>query len=297
MDERPAVSVVVPFRGSDAQLSELIDRLGALALRPSDELIVADNGPQASRSVGRDAPPHKRVTATGLASPGAARNAGAAIARSDWLVFIDADTDPQPDLLDAYFEYIPAPGTGVLAGAIQDVAEPGAGVFARHAAARGHLQQATTLIRTWPYAQSANMAVRASAFDRVNGFEPDARAGEDADLCYRLAAVGFAIETRPAACVRHVARGSVTASLQQLARHGAGAAWCERRYPGSFPPESPSHLLRRIAHSARVSLRAVRAGQREQATFAALEIPETLAFEFGRHLSNAARPTSPAGHS
>jgi GT2 family glycosyltransferase len=293
MPDRPAVSVVVPFLGSEAEFERLRAALGRLRTRPDDELIIADN-----RSTEPSAAAPERVIvhpAGGVRSPGFARNRGAALASCPWLVFIDADTDPGPGLLDAYFDPLPGPDTAVVGGGIVDVAASAEGtglsaLAARHAAARAQMDHRTTLERpAFAYAQTANCAVRRAAFAEVGGFDEGIRAGEDADLCFRLRDAGWALEVRPEAIVAHHTRATFGASLRQLARHGAGAAWCERRHPGSFPPPSAIGVAARLGRAAGAGARAALRGQRETAAFAALEIAEACAFEFGRLLPNRAR--------
>ncbi len=289
MAQRPTVSVIVPFSGSPLQLSVLLDRLANVVLAPGDELIVADNRPGAEA---QRLPGGVRVQPAGaIASPGFARNRGAAAAAGEWLVFIDADTEPDADLLNAYFDPPPAPQTAVLAGAIEDVVDPGStSLAARHAVARSRMSQAQTLGRPdHPYAQSANIAVRRSALVTVGGFDQHARAGEDADLCFRLEAGGWRIDPRPAARVRHQARAGLRASLTQLAVHGSGAAWCNQRHPGTFPPPTAQHLGRRLAHSLLTAIRARLRGDREGAQRGLLEMSEALAFELGRVIPNRRR--------
>jgi hypothetical protein len=43
------VAVIVPFTGTDAQLRELVEALGALDLREGDDVLVADNRTGAGR--------------------------------------------------------------------------------------------------------------------------------------------------------------------------------------------------------------------------------------------------------
>lgn len=227
--------------------------------------------------------------AGGVESAGFARNRGAARARGDWLVFIDADTEPAPDLLDAYFTPPPGPEVAVLAGAIADVAA-GTGVTSRHAVARSHMDQRVTLDRpAFAYAQTANCAVQRARFVAAGGFDEGIRAGEDADLCFRLAAAGWTLEARPAAIVGHRTRTTLAASLEQLARHGAGAGWCNRRYPGSFPPPTVTALAARVIRPAGAAAVAYLRGDRDRAAYAALDAAGAVAFEFGRLLSNRAR--------
>jgi GT2 family glycosyltransferase len=279
---RPAVSVIVPFAGSADELSRLASELARLSLRPGDELIIADNRGDAATDARGGA---RIVDATGIRTPGFARNIGARCASGEWLVFIDADTSPSPTLLDDYFDPPARSLTGVLAGAIRDTAPTGAAV-ARHSANRAHLSQETTLRREHPYAQTANCAMRRAAFERVGGFDPNARAGEDAELCFRLRAAGFEIEERPRALVEHHSRRTLPALIGQLARHGSGAAWANRRFPGSFPPPSPAQLGRRFARDLVQAGRALAHRDSEAAMSAVLDLSGGLAFELGRLLPN-----------
>lgn len=284
---RPPASVIVPFVGSDAELERLLGALGRLELNGDDEVIVADNRPGAR--VAPSCGPIKLIDAAGLQTPASARNRGAAAAANGWLVFIDADTSPSPTLLHDLFAPLPASGTAILAGEIVDVAGSGA-IAARHAAARRHLSQRATLERSsHAYAQSANIAVRTRAFAQVGGFIATARAGEDADLCFRLERAGWQLEYRPRATVSHLSRDSVPAAMLQLARHGSGAAWLERRYPGAMPAAGPTALARRLARSTRTAIGAAARRDREQAAFALLDIAGTVAFEVGRLLPNQPR--------
>jgi GT2 family glycosyltransferase len=226
--------VIVPFAGSEADLDRCLRAMDGLG---ADELLVADNRLQ---------PRPGLVDASGPASSYYARSVAAARATGEWLVFLDADVEPEDGLLDGYFDPPPGERVGVLAGAIEDwVAEDTA--VARYIAARRKLDQGTTLAHPRaPYAQTANCAVRRSAFEAVGGFPDPVRSGADADLCWRLAGAGWGLESRPHARVRHRNRTTVPALLGQLHRHGAGMQWLDRRYPGAFPLPTPRELAGRF---------------------------------------------------
>src|SRR5690606_26029550 len=89
----PLVSIVMPVRNGARWLGEAIDSALGQTM-PSLELIVVDNGstdetPQiVAGYAGRD----RRVVALREARPGAAaaRNAGIAVARGDWIASLDA---------------------------------------------------------------------------------------------------------------------------------------------------------------------------------------------------------------
>ena len=276
--DRPAVDLVVPFRGSATELAEVRARLEAVALGSGDTVTVVDNSPQ----------PHggADVSAPDVQTPGFARNRGAERGQAPWLVFIDADTTPQPTLLDDYFATAPGPGTALLAGDVRD--EPGSGLAARYSYLRESMSQDMTLQHgQWAFVQTANCALRRQAFQDVGGFREGIRAGEDADLCYRLRAAGWASERREGAVVSHSSRATVRALVAQKAVHGAAGAWLDRQYPGSFPARRvPGLTWWGVRRAVSGVFGAIRDRRRDEALFAVMDPLTTLAYELGRSLPN-----------
>jgi glycosyltransferase involved in cell wall biosynthesis len=283
-EDRPAVDVVVPFLGPKSSLERLIAGMSQLELGSDDTLTIVDNGGVGVTGNGRI----RVLEAPERRSSYYARNRGAALGSADWLVFLDADVTPRPRLLDAYLADAPDAGVGVLGGGIEDEpAGEGAPAAARFASLLGAMSQSNTLNgRTLAYAQTANCAIRRSAFEQVGGFRDDVRSGGDADICFRLRHAGWAIEPRQEASVVHCNRSKLAKLLRQRARMGAGAAWVNERHPGSFPPRRLLGLAVWSATSlARAALSALR-GRRDDAILGTLNPLTVWAFELGRRLPN-----------
>jgi GT2 family glycosyltransferase len=291
---RPAVDVVLPFRGSEEHLERVAERLGALELQPGDTVTVADNRPGA-RDQSRG---HVRILAAGERQTSYhARNRGAAAGSAPWLVFLDGDVLAPPDLLDRYFARLPREGVGVLAGTVVDEAPDGgqaATAAARYAWLKSSMSQEVTLAHDgWAFAQTANAAVRRDAFAQVGGFDDGVRSGGDADLCFRLRAAGWTLERREEAAVKHRNRSTVPRMLAQRGRHGAGAAWLSRRWPGALPRRRWLGLALWSTRRAARGLFAAASGNRDQALLGLLDGLAVWAFELGRLIPNRPRPRWP----
>lgn len=282
---RPRVDVVVPFRGKPAALDELRRRLSSLDLAGGDTLTVVDNTP--GRGFGRDG---NVLRASRLATPAYARNRGAELGNAPWILFLDADVTPGPDLLQHYFERPPRPDTALLAGGLRDEA---AGRETPAVVRYAHLSRAMSQDNTleyglrWGFAKTANAAFRRAPFEGVGGFRDRIRAGEDADLTYRLRAAGWDLERREAAAVVHASRRTPAALAAQWLGFGSAGAWLDREYPGSFPARRrPGLVWWGLRFSARGLVKACNRRDRDIALRAVLEPLEQLSYEFGRSVPN-----------
>jgi GT2 family glycosyltransferase len=279
---RPAVDVVVPFAGSDDALEDLLRRAHAIELGPQDTLTVVDN-----RADARTWEPHV-IAAPGQPSSYYARNRGAERGSAPWILFIDADVEPPRDLIERYFDVEPGDDVGVLAGGIADAPLPANPTVAeRYAVSAEQMSQQNTLrAGAWAYAQTANAMFRRTAFAQVGGFEEGIRSGGDADICFRIRVAGWKLEGRLDARVVHHNRSTVKAFFRQKARHGAGAAWLDRRYPGSFPARPRRLWLRRLLRELKMSIPMLLRGERDEPARLLFATVAVWSFELGRFLPN-----------
>jgi GT2 family glycosyltransferase len=273
---RPAVSVVMPFAGHRAAARAAIEALLELETAEGDELILADNA--------GTAPAEDAVTivrATGEQSPAHARNTGAARARNDWILFLDADCRAQPDLLDAYFIEDVGDQVGVLAGEV--VPDSGGETLAaRYSASKSFLSQEAHLAHPYrPRAVAANLLVRRAAFEQIGGFYEGVRAAEDTDFAWRAQEAGWRLELRRAAWVEHRYRPTVRELRRQWRGYAAGRAWLARRYAGFEPEPALRRALGRAGR--RVTRRGAIAIARGDGTLPSAPIDQVSRLERGRY--------------
>lgn len=237
---RPSVSVVMPFAGAAPAARAAAATLLALDISPEDELILADNSGTVPSVDGVTV-----VRAGAERSPAHARNVGAALARGEWILFLDADCVPMPTLLDEYFAKPVAQDVGALAGEVVP-AEGASTLAARYATERSFLGQQAHLSHPYlPRAVAANLLVRRPAFEQLGGFLEGVRAAEDTDFSWRLQRAGWRLELRTGAQVQHTYRASLRELRRQWRAYAAGRAWLARRYGGFTPEPAARRALRR----------------------------------------------------
>ena len=300
---RPAVSVVMPFAGDARDAQAAIEALLALELRPGDELILSDNSEL-------DMPARPRggvavIRVGGERSPAHARNAGAAAAHGDWILFLDADCRAPAGLLDAYFAASVAGDVGALAGEVVAMAG-GETLASRYGSARSFLSQQAHMNHPYrPRAVAANLMVRRAAFEQIGGFYEGVRAAEDTDFSWRLQQAGWRLELRRGAEVEHRYRTTLRELRRQWRGYAAGRAWLARRYDGFAPEPAVARAFgrarRRVLGGARPALGpgpgaqrgapSVSAGTLERGRYLALDALLSIDELAGLALSN--RPTAP----
>src|SRR5579884_1273473 len=246
-DGRASVSVIMPCAGDDRAAERAIGALLRIDHRPEDELILVDNSIDGAAAVHGGDDGRVRVLRAGeQRSSYYARNVGAAAARNQWLLFLDSDCSPHPRILDLYLAEQPAEDEGALAGEI--LADPAQRhVLARYQADREYLSQRRHVSARRPYAVTANLLVRSSAWRSVGGFLEGIRSGGDSEFAWRLQDAGWRLGYRPEASVVHSHRDSARSFARVILRYAAGRAWLNRRYPGSYGrPASIAGALRAV---------------------------------------------------
>ena len=178
------LSVVVPAFNEERLLPETLHhvRAGLESLRRpgfSGELIVCDNN-----STDRTAEIARAAGALVVFEPvnqiARARNSGAKAASGEWLLFVDADSSPAPEL---FLDMLEAIETGRCVGGGATIALPGAA-----AAVRAWVGAWNALSRTARWAAGSFLFSETAAFRAVGGFSEALYAAEEIDFSRRLKA-------------------------------------------------------------------------------------------------------------
>lgn len=262
---RPSASVIVPFLGERAEAEQVAAMMLGLELGPDDELILADNTPSGIAD-GLAGGRLRVIAAARTRSASFARNAGAAQAEGEWLLFLDADSRPAREILAAYLDPPPDAATGVVAGEVEGFASQTA-PLARWARSRrgawvAHHQ------RTGPHpgGVTANLLVRRDAFAAAGGFRLGG--GGDLDLCWRLQEAGWGFAYRPDVVVAHEDRERARDLAAQAVAYGGHQRHLRAEHGDSVAPVRLARPLARglggaAAHAAR--------GRLEDARFALVD--------------------------
>jgi glycosyltransferase involved in cell wall biosynthesis len=180
------LSVIVPAFNEERLLAGTLEHLRAgtrvfEAHGWSTELIVCDNNStDRTAEIARVA--GARVVFEPVNQIARARNTGARAASGDWLVFVDADSSPSPELFQDVLEEIAG---GRCVGGGSTIALAGAPLPVRAWVGGWNL-----LSRLTRWAAGSFFFCEAAAFRAVGGFNEELYAAEEIDLSKRLKRLG-----------------------------------------------------------------------------------------------------------
>lgn len=191
----PRLSIVVPVHDGAATLPACLKAL-IEAPGPSREIIVSDDASLDRSATIAAAMGVATLRSSAKRGAGAARNAGAAEARADILVFVDADVVIHPDALmriACFFDE--NPNYAALFGSYDAV--PSAPNFvSQYRNLLHHFTHQNGRFEAETFWTGLG-AIRRSVFEQANGFREEQRSVEDIELGLRLRADGFRIALDP----------------------------------------------------------------------------------------------------
>jgi len=173
----PTVSVIVPAYNAEAYVREAVESTVAQTVAPIEVLVVNDGSTDGTGAVVDEvAREHAvvRVIHQENGGPAVARNTAIAVAKGEFLAFLDADDAMAPDRLEFQIGYLLAhPGTDVVIGAVERSTETGVELpteFLKHEMIAQEYAEGINLMA---------MTARASTFASLGMFDPSYRLSED----------------------------------------------------------------------------------------------------------------------
>ena len=230
----PRVSVVVCSYNGSRTIRQTLTALERLDY-PHYEIIVINDG--STDRTGATAAEF-RVCLISVPNGGlsCARNIGMEKATGEIIAYIDDDAYPDAHWLQ-YLAYTFMTTDFVAVGG-PNIPVPGSGWFAESVAhSPGGPIHILLSDREAEHIPGCNMAFQRRRLLEVGGFDPQFRtAGDDVDLCWRLAEKAQKIGFHPAAVVWHHRRNSLKAFWMQQTGYGRAEALLERKWPQKYNP-------------------------------------------------------------
>ena len=195
VDREIEVSVIVPTHGRSEVLRKLADELEKQTFdHDRFELVVVDDGSPEPVSVDTDAYSYDfRLMRQAQAGPGAARNRAIAAARGEFLLILNDDAIPEPDLIEGHMA-VHARGEIPMAvlGAFPYSSAARESDFTRILERSGSIFDFPNMnageVYDWLYFWTCNISLRREFVEAVGGFDEafDEPMCEDVELGWRL---------------------------------------------------------------------------------------------------------------
>lgn len=184
------VSCIIPVRNGERFLGAAVDSILGQTRQPVEIIVVDDGSTDGTPTVIAGYGDRVRSIRQENAGPAAARNAGLALAKGDFIGFLDADDLWLPHKLAVQIAELSRHATAMIcfAGMVN---------FREPSAAGGPVEE-------WPDTSFSpcTMLVRASLFGQIGGFDPRLRAGEDTEWFCRVMMGGIPYQVLPEILVR-----------------------------------------------------------------------------------------------
>jgi GT2 family glycosyltransferase len=253
MEDRVALSVIVPVYNGVDTLGQQLEALAAQKLDQPWELIVADNGStdgsrETAASWAARIPDLRLLDASSRRGGAAARNIGAASSSGDQLLFCDQDDVVQPEWLATMSSALRDHDLVVGRNDFEMLNQSsGTASAARAPAGRQRAAPALDFYDYLPYGLACNLGVSRRAFEAVGGFDEGIMSANDLDLCWRLQLAGYPLHLEPAAVVAKRGRSVSGAIWRQHFAFGLDDAKLFRRFRARGMPRRLGRAARRYA--------------------------------------------------
>ncbi len=199
----PRVSVIIPNYNRAGMIGETIVNMERQTLTPHEIIVVDDGSRDGSVDFLRSLGDRIRLVVQDNAGPGAARNAGLAIATGDYIQFFDSDDLCTPDKIECQVRALEAGGGDIAYGPwIQAWLGDGEARYDGLVYQQGPVTEAPldAFLRGWLLFVPC-CVIRRSLLDRVGGYPTATRTAEDLELLVRAMVAGARLVHAPGGMV------------------------------------------------------------------------------------------------
>ncbi len=227
-------SIIVCTRNGATRIESCLRALENLQHGPFEIIVVDDGSTDHTAALVSEKFPSvilKTIPPSGLS---AARNTGAAIASGEILAFTDDDCQPDTEWITHLDSAFKNPSTAAAGGPNlpPPPRTPKDAIICSAPGSPSHILLDDTQAEHIP---GCNLAVRASVFHSIKGFNPIFKtAGDDVDFCWRLSDANHLITFVPSAFVWHSRRPSIRAFLRQQRGYGLAERILLETHPHRF---------------------------------------------------------------
>ncbi|WP_194837554.1 glycosyltransferase family 2 protein [Nocardia sp. XZ_19_369] len=234
------VSVIIPVFNGLPELDEQLDGLAEQDYQGPYEVVISDNGSSDSLAEHIDGHPLtarlrlRYVASSATPGPSYARNNGAALARGDFLAFVDQDDRVHPGWLSAMVRT--AADYDAVSGAVE-VTTINTPEVARWRPMPAPEDGFPT--HYLPYAHGNNAGYWRAAFDKIGGYDESLFGGDDVDISWRLQEAGLRLGHSADALVAYRLRTTYRDTWRQALNYGRGAVEVYVKHRAAGCPRLP----------------------------------------------------------
>lgn len=173
-----------------------------------------------------------------------ARNAGACLAGSDFVLFLDADCVPADDWVERMIQALQQDGVAGVGGVVRSRQQ---GLIPRFIQAEYDMRYERIARRPYTdFLSSGTAGYRRQVFAAVGGFAAELGGAEDTDLSFRLCEAGYRLVLEPEAVVYHPHPESLLAYVRRKFIYACWRARVYQRHPQKVADDSRTPLSQKL---------------------------------------------------
>lgn len=195
------LSIVIPSFNGAHRISTALEGLCAQSTQDFETIVVIDGSTDQTRDVVEPFASRLNLQIVEQINKGraGARNAGAELANSEILAFLDDDMRPERNWIELHAQFHNREPNAVMIGRVQSDPQKSKTDFDRYLATRSAMWMDNSARTENPmrldnlFFSSANCSMPKNLFNQLKGFDEKLHDAEDFDLGYRLFKAGFSI--------------------------------------------------------------------------------------------------------